>query len=200
MSPAARRFGERAVRRRGTLLLALAAFAATFLPGCGPKPVFRGPHDSAEPPSIGPLAGPEEPHPAPPLGAIDDSTVFGERARVLEGLAEHWVGTPYRRGGRGEGGVDCSALAASVLGQLGVDLPRTTTAQRQVGLAISRDEIEPGDLLFFRLGSKRVNHVGVALDRERFLHASSSRGVVVERLEQRYFARCLVEVRRVCGL
>jgi cell wall-associated NlpC family hydrolase len=57
-------------------------------------------------------------------------------------------------------------------------------------------ELAPGDLLFFRLGSSRVNHVGVALGADRFLHASSSRGVVVDRLD-RYFTGRLAEARRV---
>jgi lipoprotein Spr len=117
----------------------------------------------------------------------------------LESIAESWVGTPYRRGGQDEQGIDCSALARTVLSELGVSLPRTTSDQRRVGHTVPRDEVAPGDLVFFRLGSRRVNHVGVALDSDRFLHASSTRGVVVETLQGSYFGRRFAEARRVSG-
>jgi cell wall-associated NlpC family hydrolase len=117
----------------------------------------------------------------------------------LAELTTAWLGTPYRRGGQDARGIDCSALARSVLAEFGVGLPRTTAAQRRIGHAIPRDAMAPGDLVFFRLGSGRVNHVGVALDTDRFLHSSSSRGVVVDRLNDTFFGRRFVEARRVGG-
>jgi probable lipoprotein NlpC len=173
--------------------------AAAGLAGCGPKPAFRAPGEPEPAGPIGAIAGPERPPagPAPPGAPADSSTL--SRIHVLEDLAAAWVGTPYRRGGEDARGVDCSALARSVLGELGVDLPRTTRAQQRVGDPVPPDDVAAGDLLFFRLGSSRVNHVGIALGAERFLHASSTRGVVIEWLGDRYFAHRLVEVRRVFG-
>ncbi|NNE43338.1 MAG: hypothetical protein HKN12_03950, partial [Gemmatimonadetes bacterium] len=62
---------------------------------------------------------------------------------------------------------------------------------------VGRGDMIAGDLVFFRLGSSQVNHVGVALDRTRFIHSSTSRGVVIDQLMDGYFARNLAEVRRV---
>jgi cell wall-associated NlpC family hydrolase len=148
-----------------------------------------------------PLAGPSPSLPTPdPLGpfAAGDASEAEVAAR-LERIAHAWIGTPYRRGGQDANGIDCSALARAVLAELGVPLPRTTADQRRTGTQVARDDVAPGDLVFFRLGSRRVNHVGVALDADRFLHASTTRGVVLESLEGTYFGRRFVEARRVSG-
>ena len=173
------------------------ALAALFAAGCSPRPAFRAPVYPDPVTPIGPISGPSPAREPGPLTTPADTTdVAVSRIRVLDEATTSWLGTPYRRGGASEGGVDCSALARSILGELGVDLPRTTATQRQVGREVDRDQGRPGDLVFFRIGS-RVNHVGILLDADRFLHASSSRGVEVARLDERYFARRLVEVRRV---
>jgi cell wall-associated NlpC family hydrolase len=111
--------------------------------------------------------------------------------------ADSWLGTPYRYGGRTREGIDCSALACRLLQEVGVSLPRTVRDQRRIGHEVDLRRPEPGDLLFFRLGSGGVNQVGVALGDGRFAHASRSRGVVVEELETAYYARRLTEARRV---
>lgn len=177
--------------------LAFAA-AALMLGGCGPKPIFRTlPEEYPAPVKI--IAPDEESGGLlePPVWSNADSTgAGGARAQQLEEIARQWVGTPYRRGREGQHGTDCSGLARSVLSELGVSLPRSTREQRQEGRPVPIADLSPGDLLFFRLSSSRVNHVGVALGSDRFLHASSSRGVVVDRLD-RYFGGRLVEARRV---
>jgi cell wall-associated NlpC family hydrolase len=93
--------------------------------------------------------------------------------------------------------VDCSALTQAVLGELGASLPRTVRAQQRAGRSIPVKKLAAGDLIFFRLDSSRVNHVGIALDSNRFIHASSSRGVVIDYLMDAYFHRRIVEARRV---
>ena len=173
------------------------ALAAIFAGGCGPRPAFRAPvyPDPVEP--IGPMAGPSPVRGPGPLTTPADTTeLAASRIRILDEAATSWLGTPYRRGGEDEKGVDCSGLAQSILGELGVDLPRTTESQRQRGREVRPQEACPGDLVFFRIGS-RVNHVGILLDGDRFLHASTSAGVKISRLAERYFARRLVEIRRV---
>jgi len=182
--------------RFGARLLA-ALSAAAVLAGCGGRPAFRAPvyPDPVSP--VGPVAGPS-PAPGPgPLTTLEDSPDADTwRARMLEDAASGWLGTPYRHGGTDGYGVDCSALVQSVMEELGVELPRTTRAQRREGRTIDRSEARAGDLVFFRIGS-RVNHVGVMLGPDRFLHASLSRGVIVTELEEPYFARRLVDLRRV---
>ncbi len=164
-------------RRIAVALLAAAGLAGL---GCSPKPIFRGdPAGEREAPA--PVRGPS-------LRVADPR---------IEEIASSWLGTPYRYGGTDERGLDCSALVQNVFADLGVRLPRTTKAQRAVGTAVSVRTARPGDLLFFALESGRVNHVGILLGPDRFVHASSSRGVVVDRLMDDYFRRRLVEARRV---
>ncbi len=180
---------------------AFLAFAAMITAaGCSPRPAFRGPIRPPDVEPIGPVAETDGAvlSPGPILTPVDSPST-GETSLRLAALADAWVGTPYRRGGQDSHGIDCSGLARTVLAEFGVGLPRTTSAQRQMGRAVAREEMAPGDLLFFRLGSGHVNHVGVALDTDRFLHASSTRGVVVDRLNDTFFGRRFVEARRVSG-
>ncbi|MGE4533985.1 C40 family peptidase [Halomonas sp.] len=113
-------------------------------------------------------------------------------------LAQHerWAGTPYRLGGSGFGGVDCSALVQNVFAEtFRVTLPRTTGEQVRQGRAVERDELAPGDLVFFRPPGV-YDHVGIYLGEGRFLHASSSRGVMISELDNHYWRRHFWQARR----
>lgn len=113
-------------------------------------------------------------------------------------LAQHerWVGTPYRIGGTSFQGVDCSALVQNVFEEtFRVSLPRTTGGQVNQGQPVSRGDLAPGDLVFFRPPG-RYDHVGIYLGEGRFMHASSSRGVMISRLENRYWKRHYWQARR----
>jgi cell wall-associated NlpC family hydrolase len=176
---------------RRWLVLALAG--AVLASGCGPKPIYRtdprrdgGGSGSAGEEGAGGAAGPVGPAPVAPV----------PKTRIEE-VASVWLGTPYRYGGVDERGLDCSALTQIVMGDLGVRIPRTTRDQFRSGRSLDRAELRAGDLLFFRLGSGRVDHVAIALGPDRFIHASSSRGVVVDRLMSEYYARRFVQARRV---
>ncbi len=114
--------------------------------------------------------------------------------------AKSYVGTPYVYGGANYDGVDCSGLVMVVYSAHGVSLPRTAGDQARMGWWVSRKHVAPGDLLFFtnELGSKRIDHVGLAVDAEHVIHASTSRHrVVVDRLDARYFQERLLFVRRL---
>ncbi len=166
-----------------------AVFGILALGGCGPKPIYR----------TGPIDGRRAPTPTPAPAPLDSpsDTPSGPLETALSAAADTWLGVPYRYGGTTRNGVDCSALAAEILDEVGVSLPRSVSQQRGVGQEIPLDDVEAGDLVFFRLDSSRVNHVGVALDRARFVHASRSRGVAIDRLDDQYFNRCVAETRRV---
>ena len=89
-------------------------------------------------------------------------------------------GVPYRSGGSRITGVDCSGLVQAVFSSLGVDLPRTAVEQFAQGRPIGRGSVRTGDLVFF---GKPPNHVGVAISNSEIVHASASRGVVVDAIE-----------------
>lgn len=107
-------------------------------------------------------------------------------------------GIPYVNGGASPAGFDCSGLVQWVFAQHGIRLPREVRDQYDVGEKVDRDEVHPGDLVFFHTVSRGASHVGIALDGERFVHAPSSRGVVrVERFTSSYWAARYVGARRV---
>ena len=107
-------------------------------------------------------------------------------------------GTPYRLGGNDPTGFDCSGFVRYVFAQFGYQLPREVQAQFKTGRPIARDEIQPGDLVFFETVSKGASHVGIALGNDEFVHAPSSRGVVrTERYTIEYWARRWIGARRV---
>lgn len=113
-------------------------------------------------------------------------------------LAQHerWAGTPYRLGGTGRGGIDCSALVQNVFNEtFRLELPRTTAEQVQQGTPISRAELQVGDLIFFRPPG-RYDHVGIYVGDGYFLHASTSRGVMLSELDNSYWQRYYWQARR----
>ena len=120
------------------------------------------------------------------------------RLNRLEAYAREWKGTPHVMGGDSEQGIDCSAFVR----RLGVDvldiwLPRTSRQQALTGWRVDPHDLRAGDLVFFASGGETINHVGVYLRDGRFVHASSSLGVAISHLDERYWAAHFREARRV---
>ena len=134
------------------------------------------------------------------FSSSSSSAVSAERmAMISSSLREAgrpWIGTPYRWGGESRRGIDCSAFVRAFMrDNLGVDLPRATAGQQFEGVSIRKDDLLPGDLVFFRRRS--VRHVGVYLGDGEFIHASSSRGVTVSSLSEGYYQDAYWMARRV---
>ncbi len=108
-------------------------------------------------------------------------------------------GVPYLEGGTTIRGVDCSGLVFSVFASVGVKLPRTVIEQYGCGIPVPRGRIRTGDLVFFGKGNVPT-HVGIAISPTEMVHASSSRGVVIESIEKFSEVMRLVGVRRVVRL
>lgn len=118
------------------------------------------------------------------------------RERLLAQYRE-WQGVPYRLGGTDKRGVDCSAFTQVTFRQkLGLNLPRTTKGQVTQGRQISPTSLEPGDLLFYH-SSVKVRHVGIYLGKGQFLHASTSRGVMISELNNPYWIEHFWQARRL---
>jgi chitinase len=101
------------------------------------------------------------------------------------------VGTPYRWGGTTPGkGLDCSGLVKYAFTDVGeLDLPRTSSAMAQAqGQKVDRKDLKPGDLLFFNIKSRRINHVAIYLGNDRFVHAPRrGKKVSVDTLKKPYW-------------
>lgn len=130
------------------------------------------------------------PRPAHERGpAHEASTSVGERAAVI---AVRQVGVPYRYGGDGRDGFDCSGLVHFAYARAGVPIPRTTAALWKAMRPVGKHELEVGDLLFFDIAGK-VSHVGMYIGERRFVHApSSGREVTIAELDSDYYRRAFL--------
>lgn len=108
---------------------------------------------------------------------------------------EAWKGVPHRTGGSDHQGVDCSGLVQIVFREaFALELPRTSREQSQLGQSVPPADMRPGDLVYFI--DKRGDHIGVVVERGRFLHASSTVGVTVSEFDAYWWPR-LRRVQRV---
>ncbi len=113
--------------------------------------------------------------------------------RSLEQEIEKWLGTPYRYGGTSGTGVDCSGLVGNIYRTVyNKNLPRTSADMYRQSKKVGRSGLQKGDLVFFKIRNSRVNHVGIYLGNDQFVHASSSRGVMISSLDEAYFQRYFV--------
>lgn len=157
-----------AVTRNGIVLCLV-----MFLTACGSVP-------SRDIPNI--AATPSRPEPAKPASA-DNSIKSALYAQYQE-----WRGTPYHYGGLSKRGIDCSGFVYTTFrDRFDRQLPRTTAGQARVGYAVPRHAVTAGDLVFFRTSTKG-RHVGIYIEDGKFLHASTSEGVVLSNLEAHYWS------------
>lgn len=133
---------------------ALWLVAALLVAGCASLP----PAPPA-PPAL--PAAPALPAPPAPLAAGD----------AIASAAAALVGTPYHFGGADAAGFDCSGLALYVHARVGLTIPRTAAEQRRAARPVALTQLAPGDLVFFRIRSRHVDHVGVYAGGGQFIHA-----------------------------
>lgn len=149
-------------------------FIALFLAGCGSQ-------KSALPSYTGQLSD--------PIVVI---------AQLNEQLKQ-WAGTPYRYGGLEQNGVDCSGFVFRTFrDRFAIQLPRSTREQTKLGRKVSKSELMPGDLLFFKTGrGENGLHVGIYDTEGRFIHASTSKGVIRSSLDSSYWQNAYWQARRL---
>jgi probable lipoprotein NlpC len=121
---------------------------------------------------------------------------------VIAGLNDQlqtWHGTPYRYGGMSRSGVDCSGFVLMTMrDKFDLQLPRDTRTQSKIGTEIDKDDLLPGDLVFFKTGSGESGlHVGIYDTNNQFIHASTSRGVMRSSLDNVYWRKNFWQARRI---
>ncbi|MFD2525415.1 C40 family peptidase [Flavihumibacter stibioxidans] len=161
-------------------------------------------------PNTGALSGPGEYYSNGVLVNIENSTDLHFKYAVLldrpvESLTnlgmlqfiEDWYGTRYRYGGNDKRGVDCSgftcAMSSTVFGKT---LPRTSREQYDRAQKIPAEYLQEGDLVFFNT-TGGVSHVGIYLSNNKFVHASTSSGVVISDLNEDYYRRRFIGAGRL---
>ena len=101
-----------------------------------------------------------------------------------------WLGTPYRLGGDTEKGIDCSGFAYKLYDKtFNTIIGNNSRNIFSMVNPINKTELKEGDLVFFKIGSKSISHVGVYIGDNKFAHASSSKGVMISNLEEPYWQR-----------
>lgn len=121
----------------------------------------------------------------------------GSPEQRLLNVYQEWRGAPYQLGGTTKSGVDCSAFVQIAMKQsFGIDLPRVTRDQINEGSRVRSRRYRTGDLVFFQTGPNTL-HVGILVGSHRFIHASTSQGVTVASLQERYWRDRFLETRRV---
>jgi len=190
-------------RSRPLVLSAILVLSGVLGAGCGSSSATRtgesAPSSNAATASAS--SQPAEPQEAeqsqrtPPDESVEVLRLQQVRKR-LEGAAEDWYGTPYKWGGESQDGVDCSGFVQNVYEDaFAYSLPRVTETQLQAGPSVERDQIRPGDLVFFQPEGE-YNHVGVYLGDGTFVHASSSNGVTDSEMDNSYWDRYYWTARR----
>jgi len=131
-------------------------------------------------------------------------TESSERADKVIAAARGYIGTPYKYGGTTRAGMDCSGLLLNSFRVVNVSLPRSSEAQSKVGQEVEMNELEPGDLVFFATGKRKreITHVGLVTEHKgkdniKFIHSSSSLGVVETNLFAEYYQKRYRGGRRV---
>ena len=119
------------------------------------------------------------------------------RAKTVLKEAHSYMGTKYKYGGDSKRGIDCSGLVLKSFQSVDIDLPRISREQAKHGMTVKLKNVTPGDLLFFNTSGSSISHVGI-VDKIKngeifFIHASTSKGVMVSSLDETYWNKRFVK-------
>lgn len=130
----------------------------------------------------------------------EDLSQLSLKERILL-FAKKMLHLPYKFGGNSYYGLDCSFFVKHVYSMVGIELPRTAREQFNIGIPVSKEELQPGDLVFFRTYAKFPSHVGIYLGDSLFIHASTrSKKVTIDSLEAPYYLKRFIGAKRIPDL
>ncbi|CRK85874.1 Murein DD-endopeptidase MepS/Murein LD-carboxypeptidase [Candidatus Providencia siddallii] len=109
----------------------------------------------------------------------------------------NWKNVIYRLGGTTKNGIDCSSFVQrTFFDQFGIHIPRTTSEQEFLGKRVKLKSLEAGDIVLFRINNT-MKHVGIYIDNGKFVHVSSSNGVVISKITNSYWSKRYYTGRRI---
>ncbi|MFQ5453900.1 MAG: C40 family peptidase [Candidatus Zixiibacteriota bacterium] len=113
-------------------------------------------------------------------------------------ILQKYLGKPYKGKSKYEQGLDCSHFTMSVFKKFNrITIPRTAAEQYKFGREIHFKYLQYGDLVFFKTMGKKISHVGIFIGDNNFIHASTSNGVIISSLSEKYWAKKYSGARRV---
>lgn len=113
-------------------------------------------------------------------------------------IVQKYLGKPYKGKSRWDDGLDCSLFSSQVFREYdGRILPRSAEEQSKLGTDVPRNLLRYGDLVFFKTERNRISHVGIFIDHNQFVHASTSRGVIISHMSEKYWAKRYAGGRRI---
>lgn len=131
-------------------------------------------------------------HNKPKIETVDVKNLKGLERKIVE-EALKWEGTPYKYAASERGkGTDCSGMVIGVYNKVtDKKLPRNSAKQAEYCKKLKKKDVRPGDLAFFATGkdTQKISHVGIMLDSERFIHASTQKGVIISEITTPYYQR-----------
>lgn len=117
---------------------------------------------------------------------------LSSRGGMIVNTAKRFIGVPYVWGGTTSSGFDCSGFIMNIYGRHGLNIKRLADEQYYGGQKIEKSQLAVGDLVFFTTYAPGVSHVGIYIGDNKFIHASSSRGVTIDSLDSEYFKNAYV--------
>lgn len=118
-------------------------------------------------------------------------------ATPLNEVIDSLIGTPYKYAGTTESGFDCSGFTSYVFAKFNIELPHSSKAQNDEGYWIKKEDLRPGDLVFFNTDGRGISHVGIYIGDGQFAHSANGSGVTKTGLDDAYYAKRYVSARRV---
>jgi len=112
-----------------------------------------------------------------------------ENKKLIE-TVHAWLGVPYKYGGCTKDGTDCSCFVSSLYKDVfGITLPRKSEEIKQKSKPIEKEILQQGDLVFFKITGEKVSHVGIYISKGHFVHATTSKGVMINSLDENYYKK-----------
>lgn len=135
--------------------------------------------------------------PAAKKPASRDGSVNSSASKIIS-YGMSLIGTPYKYTGRSPKGFDCSGFTSYVFDNaVGISLPHSSRDQARMGTSVEKSELRPGDIVYFNTNGSGVSHVGIYIGDNKFMHASTNRGVTLTSLSESYYVKRYMGARRI---